>query len=338
MAALRHAVGELAALIKSFERGFIMFPGLCNGTAANQVADDLFGTYKTSSNAVMDNIVAEKIVANQADPSVKVATRPRPHCTHVWKATDQPVPSPCTTNRPPTLCLQIKLDFCDLGRSIAGRPEDPLQLRPFEFAFSPEKIRNSVAKLGMNPVSLKTALQHKRVRDDSSDGDRAKAEENIRARHAQRLESLKQLGLQTSVLQVAEPVVAALAPKRLVASPSKAEQDYKALEAAGTCPGAIFHSVGALPFNCPERDHLSGHGEGVGEEGDRRCREQQGDRRVHAPPHQGRGAAGGNEGGPAGLRRPDAGGSPYLGLLCVQGPRHRWRWEVCGQGRLDRFP
>ena len=147
----------------------------------------------------------------------------------------------------------MKLDFSDLGRSIAGRPEDPIQLRPFEFAFTPEKIVASCKKLGLRPVHLKTALVHKRVRDDSVDGSRATLERTIRERHAASLAELAVVGVDTGVLAVVDPPPPVAAPpRRLVASPSQAEKDWKSLKAAGTCAGAIFHSVGAKAFNAPE--------------------------------------------------------------------------------------
>ena len=155
------------------------------------------------------------------------------------------------------VCLQVKLDFCDLGRSIAGRPEDPISLRPFEFAFTKEKIINSVAKLGLNPVHLKTALLHKRVRDDSGDGSRGQMETSIRARHARLSANLGADGLNTAILHVPAPPPAVAPVLRLVASPSQAEKRYKALKAAGSCPGAIFHSVGAKAFNAPEITHVA---------------------------------------------------------------------------------
>ena len=147
----------------------------------------------------------------------------------------------------------MKLDFCDLGRSIVGRPEDPIELRPFEFAFSKERIINSCAKLGLSPVHLKTALAHKRVRDDSTDGSRAQFEVSVRERHTAALASLSQAGISPAALVVEAPPPAVTAPTfAMLASPSKAEAKWKALKNAGTSAGAIFHSVGAKAFNAPE--------------------------------------------------------------------------------------
>ena len=68
----RYSEISLKSRIDAFQRGLILFPGLPNGTAANQVCDDLFGVYKTSSAAVLDEIVTERIKEAATDPSVKV--------------------------------------------------------------------------------------------------------------------------------------------------------------------------------------------------------------------------------------------------------------------------
>ena len=135
---------------------------------------------------------------------------------------------------------------------INGRPEDPVERRPFEHAFTPAKIVRSCAKLGLSPVNLKLALSHKRVRDDSGDGSRGVAELAIRDRHKSTLENLAEAGVAVSVLTVDPTISPAPAPAAtLVAGPSKAEAEWKALRAAGSIPGAIFHSVGAKAFNGP---------------------------------------------------------------------------------------
>ena len=147
------------------------------------------------------------------------------------------------------LALQVKLDFCDLGRVINGRPEDPIHLRPFENAFTRAKVLASVTKLGLAPVNLKLALSHPRVRDDSLDGSAAMEEHKIHARHAASLITLAAAGIDAAALAVPPPSNAP--PRRMVDGPSSAEQQYKSLKNAGTSAGAIFFSVGAKPFNCP---------------------------------------------------------------------------------------
>ena len=69
----RYSEISLTARIEAFQRGLILFPGLPNGTAANQVCDDLFGVYKTATAAVLDTIVTERINAHAVDPSVTVS-------------------------------------------------------------------------------------------------------------------------------------------------------------------------------------------------------------------------------------------------------------------------
>ena len=99
---------------RMWEMGLVLFPGLPNGTAANQLMDDLFCMYKVTCSAVIDNIVSERLTARASNPSCKVG-----------------------------------IDFCDLGRIINGRPEDPVVLRPFMRAFTPSKILASTRRLGL---------------------------------------------------------------------------------------------------------------------------------------------------------------------------------------------
>ena len=49
--------------IASKSKGLILFPGLQNGTAANQVMDDLFGPFQLAMDEVMDEIVTERQLA-----------------------------------------------------------------------------------------------------------------------------------------------------------------------------------------------------------------------------------------------------------------------------------
>ena len=69
----RYSEISLDFRIKAYDRGLILFPGLCNGTAANQLCDDLFGPYKTACDTVMDEIVAERMLAKHNDPTVKAS-------------------------------------------------------------------------------------------------------------------------------------------------------------------------------------------------------------------------------------------------------------------------
>ena len=212
----RYAESTLAWRASMWERGAVLFPGLINGTAGNQVLDDLFGLYKQSCSDVIDNIVSERITAKQIDPSVKV-----------------------------------NLDFSDLGRIINGRPEDPINLRPFERAFTKEKIQNSTAKLGVAPVDLRRALSHPRVRDDSEDGVRCDHVTNLVDKNQVTLQAIAEQGFNVSPLTV--PLVKD--PKqatKLVAPPAEWEERWKAVKAAGGSASAHWVAVGPRAFNAPD--------------------------------------------------------------------------------------
>ena len=201
-----------------WKQGVILFPGLPNGTSANQVCDDLFGPYKTGCTQNADDIVAERIQASEKERSSGGTSSPA-----------------------------LKLDFCDLGRIMNGKEGDPIELKPFERAFTPERIVASVKKLGLNPIDLRVALAHKRVRDDSATGTRTDKIAEVREQHTQSLNALAQRGFDTSGLQVAAPPAA-----RFVAPPSDQEAQWKALKEMGSSVGAMWHAVGAKAFNAPE--------------------------------------------------------------------------------------
>ena len=68
----RYTETSLGFRVEMWERGLVLFPGLPNGTAANQTMDDIFGLYKTTSAQVIDDIISERIAANREDPTFKV--------------------------------------------------------------------------------------------------------------------------------------------------------------------------------------------------------------------------------------------------------------------------
>ena len=203
---------SLAFRQRMWDKGLILFPGLPNGTAGNQVCDDLFGVYKTDCDRVAEDIVSERITAADLDSSV-----------------------------------QVKLDFCDLGRIINGKHGDPDKERPFCNAFTPEKILSSVKKLGLNPVNLEQAISHRRVRDDSEGGTRTSAISKVRARQEADVQAVQAFGLNSSVLVVPPPK-----PKKksLVAPPSTAEEKFAALKESSSV-GTMWWAVGAKAFNAP---------------------------------------------------------------------------------------
>ena len=74
---LGHA--SLAFRIAAKAKGLILFPGLQNGTAANQVMDDLFGLFQVAMDEVMDDIVTERMLAaaNAEDAEDAAASEPK---------------------------------------------------------------------------------------------------------------------------------------------------------------------------------------------------------------------------------------------------------------------
>ena len=203
-----------------WEAGLCLFPGLPNGTAGNQVCDDLFGTYKGGCNDRIDEILGERLLANKLDPSVK-----------------------------------MKLDFCDLGRVINGTHDDPVEKRPFSKSFTPAKIVASVARLGLNPINVRKALLHERVRDDSTDGARATQVTAVHASHAESLIAVAALGFNADALKVVERPLATtvvVPPGANIAGPSELERQWNAVKAAGGCAGAHWAAVGPKAFNAPE--------------------------------------------------------------------------------------
>ena len=211
----RYTDTSLGFRSEMWDRGLVLFPGLPNGTSANQVMDDLFGPYKGKSQQVIEDICSERILAQVADRSA---------------------PAP-------------KLDFCDLGRSIDGLPRDPMDKRPFSSSFTPPKIMASTKRLGLAPIDLKTALAHPKVRDNSLDGARIEKVNQVVQVAASNIETIRSLGFNADALVVPVQVQA---PEHFVAPPSDVETQWKAIKAAGACAGAHWAAVGAKAFNAPE--------------------------------------------------------------------------------------
>ena len=211
----RYTETSLGFRAEMWEKGVVFFPGLPNGTASTQVMDDLFGPYKKGNQENIEDIISERIVANLEDPEVKVI-----------------------------------INFCDLGRVINGRHEDPISKRPFSNSFTTPKILASTARLGLSPISLKKALDHPRVRDDSSEGATIDAVRAVVEEAPKRLEIVSALGFNASALSV--PVRVEPPASLNVAPPSDLEAQWKALKAAGSSAGAHWHAVGAKAFNAPE--------------------------------------------------------------------------------------
>ena len=158
---------NLAFRLNAARRGLIIFPGLPNGTAANQLMDGVFGPFKLACDRVCDDIVTERIKAQEDDST-----------------------------------LTITLSNDDLPRMVNGRSNEELkrlkldlasEMRPFRQSFGPLAITNCLAKLGLCPVDFARACKHPRVRDDTDTGDRGKLIQKIETRHATSLAKLAQV-------------------------------------------------------------------------------------------------------------------------------------------------
>ena len=213
----RYTDSSLQFRSRMWDKGLVFSPGIPNGTAANQLMDDLFGCYKTTSQQIIDNILSERMAAAALDPTGS----------------------------------KVTIDFCDLGRVINGRPEDPIELRPFARAFTPEKIRKAAQKLGLVPVDLRTALAHPRVRDDNQDGARTEAISTLQQGTTTTLNDISALGFNSTPLTVTLPHNVAN-PMEFIAPPSDSEARWKLVKAAGGCAGAHWAAVGARAFNAPD--------------------------------------------------------------------------------------
>ena len=64
---------------------------------------------------------------------------------------------------------KVKLSNLDLGHVINGFPGDPVELRPFDFCFTQEKIIKTWIKVGFMPHTGNAALDHK-VRHELGEG------------------------------------------------------------------------------------------------------------------------------------------------------------------------
>ena len=109
--------------------------------------------------------------------------------------------------------------------------------------------------LGLNPIDLRKALSHQRVRDDSTDGTRATEVTAVHASHADSLRAVAALGFNADALKVVERPVATTVDVPAgtnIAGPSELELQWNAVKAAGGCAGAHWAAVGPKAFNAPQ--------------------------------------------------------------------------------------
>ncbi len=61
----------------------------------------------------------------------------------------------------------VKLEGNDLAFIVNGRPDDPIELRPFDFTFTKERIWKSWCNIGWIPM-IRKCFEHPEVRKESS--------------------------------------------------------------------------------------------------------------------------------------------------------------------------
>ena len=167
--------------MRAAERGLFLFPSCVqHGTSTGQEPDQLFAAFKAKVNAVADEIVAERIALRAAEAKAQLDSGHR------------------TVD--PRLLTKVDLSNCDIPRCFNGRPEDPLEKRPFEFGFTPEKVMSANYKVGAAPFT-KACLKNPKVRVETSN-DVVTA---LTTAHTKHLGAIAELGLNSSVLEVTLP-------------------------------------------------------------------------------------------------------------------------------------
>eukprot|EP00966_Prymnesium_polylepis_P328043 7383853-Prymnesium_polylepis.1 len=207
--------------IQSDDDGLILFPGIPNGTAANQVMDDLFGPFKVTCTEVLEEIITERLAASAEDEGGKVT---------------------------------IALSNADLPRVINGKEGDPVQKRPFMAHFSRRKIVKSVKKLGLYPIDVQQACKHPKVRDDTVAGSRAASAEALEAELAAKTAVLAEKGFAVKPLQVKKRKKKQVESTEVanIAPLSDYEKAYTTLVEQGVTVGTVWATLGAVAFNSPQ--------------------------------------------------------------------------------------
>ena len=77
----------------------------------------------------------------------------------------------------------LGLTKADLGRIVNGKEGDPLDKRPFEYAFSKSKVLGAWEKVGAVPLT-RQGLKHPKVRHEAVEGDLGASEiQELEKRH-----------------------------------------------------------------------------------------------------------------------------------------------------------
>ena len=123
---------------------------------------------------------------------------------------------------------KIELTNADLPRIVNGRPGDPIELRPFSYAFSRKKVHGANAKVGAVPLT-RAALLNPKVRKELLVQDTPQgAVAEINSAHKQNLAQARALALNTDVMEME-------LPRRfdVVAPPTDEEEIIRKLKETG---------------------------------------------------------------------------------------------------------
>ena len=158
---------------------------------------------------------------------------------------------------------KVKLSNLDLGNVINGFPGDPVELRPFDFCFTQEKIIKTWIKVGFMPHTGNAALDPK-VRHELGEGG-APEEDRVRMEklvddYAERRKRLTELGFNGEVLD--------LKPKTVSSTSTDLSKDEEALvkeivEKKIISKAGGLYKVGVIIANCravtkaARQDHVS---------------------------------------------------------------------------------
>jgi hypothetical protein len=129
---------------KRHRDGVLVYPGVPNGSAANQEDDQLFGLFKMLSTDQACEIVAER------EEAAAAARR----------------------DRRPAKTVVVNLNNSDVPRVINGTESTPDKQRPFQYAFGPELVGAAWSKVGAvgadGWVDRSAALRHPKVREGAA--------------------------------------------------------------------------------------------------------------------------------------------------------------------------
>lgn len=184
---------HIPTLIDAAQRGLIVFPGYPMGTGYNQILDWLYGIFKNCFYSEMDRVEMER------------------------KSTGE----------------DSNLSHEDLGRLIMGRPDAPIEERPFDMAFNEEKISRAWHDVGIVPFNRNSLHNNPRLRRVSDETNAAAAATDPKAgalqeaiqEHAKAVHTCQVMGFNTCALQP----IAEQAPKKKKNNPKLAAAETSPL-------------------------------------------------------------------------------------------------------------